>query len=152
LDEAVAAFRAGDTDRAELLAAVALSSARTDADAARVVDALCMQARVALRRGDISTVSSLGEEAGETARRTGQRELETMPLHMRAVAARMRRDYPTARRLYEESIRLNESLGDEVMVTAEFRNLAYVELHTGNSDRARELFAGAAVHADESGY
>lgn len=66
-----------------------------------------------------------------------------MPLHMRAVAARMDRRYDQARQLYQHSIELNEALGEHLMAALEHRNLAYAEIHAGNIDRARQLFAEA---------
>jgi hypothetical protein len=68
-----------------------------------------------------------------------------------AVAARLRGEYGNARLLYLESIELNRELGDDRMVAAEHRNLAYVELHDGHVDRARELFAVTAVLSLEDG-
>jgi hypothetical protein len=68
-----------------------------------------------------------------------------MPIHLLAVGDRMRGHYSEARLLYEESIVLSRQLGEDRLVAAEHRNLAYVELHDGNVDRARELFATAAA-------
>jgi tetratricopeptide (TPR) repeat protein len=75
-----------------------------------------------------------------------------MPLHMQAVAARMSGNLAEARALYEESIELNQSLGEERMVGAELHNLAYVELRDGRHDRARELFTQARHEAKRTGY
>jgi hypothetical protein len=60
--------------------------------------------------------------------------------------------YPQARVLYEESIELNVQLGEKRMVAVEHRNLAYVELHDGHLQRARELFLSAAEEARALGY
>jgi tetratricopeptide (TPR) repeat protein len=111
------------------------------------VDGLCMLARVALRRGDLSHVGALAGEARGLARRTRERRLERMPIHLQAVALRMHGDFSEARVLYEESIELNFELGEHGMVASEHRNLAYVELHDGQFDRARQLFATAADEA-----
>lgn len=149
---AVAAFRAGETGLAEQLALDLLAAARDDADVAGQVDALCMLARVALRRGDVGHAGQLAEEARLVARRAGERRLERTPIHMQAAAVRMRGDFQHARVFYEESIELNLQLGEERMVAAEHRNLAYVELHAGRGDRARQLFALAADLARAGGY
>lgn len=151
-EDSIAAFRAGETGRAEELALALLSQARDDSDVSGQVDGLCMLARVALRRGELDHVKALAAEARGLARRAGQRRLERMPIHMHAVAVRMHADYSEARVLYMESIELNLQLGEERMVAAEHRNLAYVELHDGHPDRARQLFARAADEARALGY
>jgi hypothetical protein len=146
-EESLAAFRSGETGRAEELALELLSQARVDGDVAGQVDGLSMLARVALRRGDLSRVGALAAEARGLARRAHERRLERMPIHLQAVAVRMRGVFSEARVLYEESIELNLELGERGMVVAEHRNLAYVELHDGHFDRARQLFATAADEA-----
>lgn len=88
---------------------------------------------------------ALAGEARAVARRAGERRLERMPIHLLAVGDRMRGRYSEARVLYVESLDLNRELGEERMVAVEQRNLAYVELHDGHVDRARELFAIAAT-------
>jgi hypothetical protein len=151
-EDAIAAFRSGATGRAEDLAVELLSEARDSGDANSQVAGLCMLARVALRRGDLERVGVLAGEARGLARRSGERRLERMPIHMQAVAFRMRADYSSARLLYEESIELNVQLGEQRMVAAEHRNLAYVELNDGHPDRARKLFARASGLARACGY
>jgi ATP/maltotriose-dependent transcriptional regulator MalT len=151
-ENSIAAFRSGDTGRAEELALELLSLARDEGDISGQVDGLCMLARVALRRGDLERVSALAGEARALARRAGERRLERMPIHLQAVAVRMSADYSGARLLYEESIALNVQLGEERMVAIEHRNLAYVELHDGHADRARQLFTDAAREARALGY
>jgi hypothetical protein len=150
--DAVAAFRTGATGVAEELSLDLLALARDEGDLEGQVDALCMLARVALRRGDLARTGELAAEARSLARRAGERRLERMPIHMQAVATRMRGAYGEARLLYEESIELNVQLGEKRMVAAERRNLAYVELHDGRGDRARELFFSASVEARALAY
>jgi tetratricopeptide (TPR) repeat protein len=75
-----------------------------------------------------------------------------MPLHMQAVAARMGGDLSQARALYEESIELNRRLGQDRMVAVEHHNLAYVELHDGQRERAAELFKRARSEARRVGH
>jgi tetratricopeptide (TPR) repeat protein len=151
-EDSIAAFRSGDTGRAEELALELLSRARDDGDIAGQIDGLCMLARVALRRVDLRHVAGLAAEARALARRSGERRLERMPIHLQAVAVRMGGDYSRARLLYEESIELNIQLGEQRMVAVEHRNLAYVELHDGHADRARRLFTNAAREARALGY
>jgi ATP/maltotriose-dependent transcriptional regulator MalT len=151
-EDAIGAFRSGATGQAEELALEFLAQARDESDLMGQVDALCMLARVALRRGELAHAGELAAEARGLARRAGERRLERMPIHMQAAATRMRGAYMEARILYQESIELNLQLGEERMVAAEHRNLAYVELHDGQFDRARELFFMAAKEATSLGY
>jgi len=146
-EDSIAAFRAGETGLAEELALELLSQARDGGDLGDHVDAICMLARVALRRGDLPRVSELAGEARALARRAGERRLERMPVHLQAVAVRMQGAYSEARVLYQESIELNIQLGEERMVALEHRNLAYVELHDHHPDRARHLFNDAVRKA-----
>jgi len=160
-EDSLKAFRSGNTGLAEELALELLGESLEeddeDGDAghrAGRVDALCMLARVALRRGDFFKVSSLADDAwGVSLGAVGRREeamLKRMPIHLMAVAARMRGEYADARLLYLESINLNRELGEDRMLAAEHRNLAYVELHDGHLARARELFVSAAALARAS--
>ena len=151
-EDAIGAFRSGATGQAEELALELLAQARDESDLMGQVDALCMLARVALRRGELAHAGELAAEARGLARRAGERRLERMPIHMQAAATRMRGAYAEARVLYEESIELNVQLGEARMVAAEHRNLAYVELHDGQFDRAHELFFMAAKEARSLGY
>jgi tetratricopeptide (TPR) repeat protein len=146
-EDSIAAFRAGETGLAEELALELLSQARDGGDVGDHIDALCMLARVALRRGDLEHVGALATEGRDLARRAGEPRLERMPIHMQAVAVRMQGAYSEARVLYQESIELNIQLGEERMVALEHRNLAYVELHDHHIDRARQLFNHAAREA-----
>jgi tetratricopeptide (TPR) repeat protein len=151
-EDSLTAFRSGDTDLAEELAQELLGESSDDDDEDRSrrdrADALCMLARVALRRGELYKVTTLADEAwGVSLGAVDRREeamLKRMPIHLMGAAARMRGDYAEARPFYLESIGLNRELGEERMVAAEHRNLAYVELHDGHLERARELFAVAA--------
>src|SRR5437763_214385 len=86
---------------------------------------------VPLRDGDLDTVAARAQEARAFAGETADRRLERMPIHMLAVAARMAGRPDEARALYEESIALNDELGETRMAALEHRNLAYVELHAG---------------------
>ena len=140
-EETLEAFRRGDNDETERLAKLDLATAANARDPAAQVDALCMLARVALRRGDLATVTSRAEEAEDVARRSGDDRLRRMPVHLRAVSARMGGDFATARALYEQSIALNDQLGEARFAAIEHRNLAYAELQAGDEARARELFA-----------
>jgi tetratricopeptide (TPR) repeat protein len=140
-DDAMAAFRRGDNDRARELA----EELRR---AGHEIEGLCMLARVALREGDADRVDELASEARRLA--TGEEE-ERMPLHLQAAAARVAGKTGEARRLYLESIELNRRL-ESPFVAAEYHNLGYVELRAGNLAGAKELFANALTEARAHGY
>ncbi|MGN6474190.1 MAG: hypothetical protein ACTHK4_11165 [Mycobacteriales bacterium] len=140
-EETLAAFRRGDNGEAERLAELDLAAARAAGHAPASVDALCMLARVALRAGRLDVVAQRAAEAELLAEDAGNPAVGRMPLHLLAVAARMKGDYDEARRLYLSSISLNDELGEERMAAAEHRNLAYGEIRAGRVDSARELFA-----------
>jgi tetratricopeptide (TPR) repeat protein len=139
-EDRLAAFRCGDNVHAATLAGEALAAARAAGDHKASVDALCMLARVALRDGDLDRVAGLAQDAHEIAASADDARLLRMPLHLRAVAARMAGRYDEGRALYLESISVNDALGERGMAAAEHRNLAYLELRAGNVERARQLF------------
>jgi tetratricopeptide (TPR) repeat protein len=151
-DSSLAAFRSGATDQAARLADELVRTARAASDVQGEIDGLCMIARVGLRRADFPRVAMFAAEARNLANDRNDRRLERMPLHLQAAAARMQGNFESARELYTESIALNRQLGEDRMVAAEHRNLAYVELHDGNAARARELFASSATLARACGY
>jgi tetratricopeptide (TPR) repeat protein len=155
-EDSMKAFRSGDTGLAEEFALELLGESSDDDDVVGRVDGLCMLARIALRRGELWRVSSLADSAWGAAlgARSPREEmmLKRMPIHLLAVGARMSGEYAEARLLYRESINLNRELGENRMVAAEHRNLAYVELHDGHLDRARELFASAVELARAAKY
>jgi tetratricopeptide (TPR) repeat protein len=151
-EDAIQAFRAGDTDLVRELSERELEAARAAGDPDAEVEALCMLARVGLRDGELERVTAFAAEAYGVARASDEQRLERIPLHMKAVAARMAGDHALARRLYEKSIELNRSLGDEHMAAVELHNLGYVELHEGRLGRAKELFGTARLEAERLGY
>jgi tetratricopeptide (TPR) repeat protein len=148
-EETLAAFRRGDNVEAARLARIDLEDATAGGDAGGRVNALCMLARVALRDGHPDEVETRAEEAEQIALDTSDRQLQRMPIHLRAVAARMTGRLDEARELYRQSIELNDELGEARMAAAEHRNLAYVEIHAGDFDRARQLFADGLRRLEE---
>lgn len=139
--QALEAFRRGDDDEAERLATAELERADSEGDAPALVDAMCMLARVALRKGDLEVVLVRAREARVAAIAAGDRALERMPLHLEAVSKRMGGQFDAARALYQQSISLNDELGEARMGALEHRNLAYVEIRAGDRDRALALIS-----------
>ena len=139
----MAAFRCGANAQAAEMAQLDLEYAVALEDHRAAADALCMLARVALRDGDLAAVTARAKEAWSIAEDLHDQRLERMPIHLLAVAARMAGRLTESRELYLHSIALNEALGEARMAAAEHRNLAYVELHAGDIERARGLVAEA---------
>ncbi|GAA1642224.1 alpha/beta fold hydrolase [Actinoplanes couchii] len=135
-DRIRAAFRRGDT-----AAVTRMAAAERDRGPSFEVEALYALSRVALRDGDLARAEEVAGQALEIAVGTGERSLEERPRHVLAAVARLSGDHPLARDRYLASIALNESLGNTEQVNAEYHNLAFTELHLGNLDRARQLFA-----------
>ena len=148
-EQTLAAFRRGDNSEAARLADSDVAQARAIGDRQAWVQGLCMLARVALREGNLAEVVARAEEAEQIAERSGDDRLRRMPLHLRAVAARMAGRYDEGRERYVQSIALNDSLGEAAMAAAEHRNLAYLEIRAGDTDRARELFAESVRRFEE---
>jgi len=146
-DEAFAAIRRGETDVVARLSQTELARARAAGYVAGEVEALCMQARVALVGDDLAAAGSLAAEALSVAVRADDRGLGRGPIHILACVARMSGDLDSARIRYGESIALSESLGLADSVVSEQHNLGYVELHAGNVARARQLFDTARRQA-----
>jgi len=144
-EDALVAFRRGDNAGAARISQLDLDEATSGGDVQGSVDALCMLARVALRDGDLSEVESCAQRAHQLAQSAAERRLQRMPLHLRAVAARMAGRFDEGRNLYTQSISLNDELGESAMAAAEHRNLAYLELRAGDIARARELFAVSVI-------
>lgn len=138
-ETALEAFRRGDNVEADRLAQLDLATATESGDTAGGVNALCMLARTALRAGRLDDVQMRAVAAQGLA--GDEIFLSRIPLHLQAVAARMAGRDDDARELYRRSIDLNDALGEVAMAAAEHRNLAYVEVHAGNHDEARGLFA-----------
>ncbi|HYA68460.1 MAG TPA: hypothetical protein VED63_06985 [Acidimicrobiales bacterium] len=149
IEEADLAFRRGETDYAARIAGVALDLARKAQDTRREVEALCMLARTALSNGDLDQVAERATEARAKAK--GDLRSERLAIHAEAVAARMQGALATARDLYRSSLQLCQSLDDRPTAAAEYRNLAYVEFHAGNRERARKLFLEARRRFEELG-
>lgn len=146
-EDTLAAFRRGDNVETERLAKADLAEARENRDVRAEVNAQCMLARVALRNGQLALVEHHATEGQQVADAQGDPALGRMPLHLRAASARMSGRYDDARRLYLESIDLNDALNEAGMSAAERRNLAYTEMHAGNIADALELFAEARRRA-----
>ncbi len=144
------AFRQGHNDKARTYYEAALREAGGD-DLWEVRNrALSGLARVALRDHDFATVQGLATEARRIACDHSDKNLEWLPLHMQAAAARMLGDRIHARALYEESIALARELGTTGRLTTELHNLGYLDLHDGNLSDAKTRFREALLLAQQS--
>ncbi len=144
------AFRQGQNDQARGYFQQALRGASDDAAWEVRNRAIAGLARVALRDHDFAGVQRFATEARQLARDHSDKNLEWLPLHMQAAAARMLGDRVQARALYEESIALARQLGTTGRVTTELHNMGYLDLHDGNLAGARQRFREALVLARES--
>ncbi|MEV6634998.1 tetratricopeptide repeat protein [Actinoplanes sp. NPDC051470] len=151
IDNAMTAFRTGQSELAERWSLAELDRARADGDLPAEFDALCMLARVALRKRCLTDAWRLADKARTVAAHLPDRRHDRVPSHIEAVAARMSGNLTYARRLYREGIELSLAAGDARTVIAERNNLGYVELHAGDIDAARELFTQARVEALQVG-
>jgi tetratricopeptide (TPR) repeat protein len=137
------AFRAGAQADSQERNEAALEAARAVNDREAESLALVGLSRVAFREGDYERVRLLAAEARELTRDLDA-SAGVMPLHMLAAGTRLTGDHDGAVELYSESVELNRSLGDSVMVALEFHNIGHVELHRGNVDAAEGCFAECA--------
>jgi tetratricopeptide (TPR) repeat protein len=144
------AFRQGHNDQARTYFEGALREANDDAAWEIRNRALAGLARVALREHDFAGVQRLATEARRLAHEHSEKNLEWLPLHMQAAAARMLGDRVQARALYEESIALARELGTTGRLTTELHNLGYLDLHDGNLSDAKTRFREALILAEQS--
>ncbi|MFJ3405084.1 tetratricopeptide repeat protein [Promicromonospora sp. NPDC090134] len=151
-ETARAAFRRGDDAAVARLAQDEAERARATDDLPALVEALYMQSRLAIRGGDLTEAARIASDALAVAVRTGDRRLEERPRHVLAGVTRMVGDLPRARVLYQESIDLNEALGNDDTVTSELHNLAFTELSLGETAAARERFATSRTRIVDAGY
>ncbi|MEU4242410.1 tetratricopeptide repeat protein [Actinoplanes sp. NPDC026619] len=140
-DDLRGAFRRGGTADVLRMAGAEVARARAAGDPAGEVEGLYAMARVALRGDDLPRAGELARSALEVAVRAGDRRLEERPRHVLAAVARLAGDWPAARERYLAGIALNEELGQPEQANSERYNLAFVELHLGNRDEARQLIA-----------
>ena len=146
------AFRAGDQPRSMASNEKALVVARQTGDIRGECDALTGLARVALRDGKYKDVVALARQARERASTEGDHQAGVGPLHLEAAGTRLQGDYPAARELYLESLRLNTELGNATWVWTELHNLGWVELHLGNVEAARLRFQERDAATDPDAY
>jgi ATP/maltotriose-dependent transcriptional regulator MalT len=152
-DDMRTAFRSGNADDVvERASRAELERARAAGDVPAEVSALCWLARIAARRGDYARSAELSAEARTMARDSGDWQLEQWPLHILASMARLTGDVEGARKLFAESISLNERLGAMRVAAGERHNLGYVELHAGNIARGRELLLAARDESVRNDY
>lgn len=138
--DGVLAFRSGDNVRSLLRNEEALRIARAAGDVRGECEALTGLARLALRDGRYKAVADLAAQGCELARGAGDREAEASPLHLQAAGVRLQGDYAAARELYQQSLALNQQLGNAAWQTMELDCLGWVELHLGNVDEAETRF------------
>ena len=150
--DGVIAFRAGDSARSRERNEELLDVARAANDVRGECDGLTGLARLALRRGDYQEVVRLAREAREKAVVARDLAAEAAPLHLEAAGLRLQRRYDDARRLYLDSLDLNERLGNRPVAAMERHNLGWVELHRGDLDAAEAWFRERDTNSSRDSY
>jgi tetratricopeptide (TPR) repeat protein len=145
------AFKEGDATRSRDLNERSLELAREAGDPEAIARALSGLMRLGLRDRAFEEVERLAAECEDVARRAGNPGLRRMPLHMRAESARMQGELAAAAALYDESIALNEELGNAAMVAVERGNKAWVEIAVRHLEEAERLLR-ASLEATEDDY
>jgi tetratricopeptide (TPR) repeat protein len=143
------AFKEGDEARSRDLNERSLALAREAGEPDAIARALAGLMRLGLRGRDFAEVERLAAECEEVARSAGNPALRRLPLHMRAESARMQGELARAAGLYDESIALNEELGNAAMVTVELGNKAWVEIAVGRLDEAERLLRASLEGTDD---
>ncbi len=112
LAEAKMAFNFGHLSESYAAAAAALVCSRAAHDEAETTAALCALAQVEAHRGHLSTAESLFDEAGQSAARAADPQLEHLALSSGWTIAYQRRDMKRCRSLGEHCLELALKLGD----------------------------------------
>jgi tetratricopeptide (TPR) repeat protein len=126
------AHRAGDIDESQRLNEAALDLADSPETTALAHLGL---SRVAAERGDADEALRHALEAREAAAALGE-SIGPAPLHIHATALRLRGDLDQAAELFEQSLALNERIGDVGMAAVERYNLGFVNLRRGDTQAA----------------
>ena len=145
------AFKEGDSDRSRDLNERSLALARQAGDPETIARALAGLMRLGLRSRDFAEVERRAAECEEVAHSSGNPALRRLPLHMRAESARMQGELTRAAVLYDESIALNQELGNAAMVAVELGNKAWVEIAVRRLDEAERLIR-ASLEGTEDDY
>jgi predicted ATPase/DNA-binding SARP family transcriptional activator len=140
-------FRRGETARAQLRLAEALSIGRALDSASLRADSLRTMAWVADRRGDHDTAMTLADDAVTEALASGESHLIARAYDVRA-AAFQHRDPDRARADYAEALRYCEAAGDGLGRASTMNNLAILELEQGDYQAARASFNEALAISD----
>jgi len=140
------AYWTGDPDGARARNEEAFALARKLQDPEALLFAQLGLSRVAFEDGDAARAAELAGAAYALAPDEPTRQAT---LHMRAQAARLAGDFDTAAALFEESLALNQRIGDASMLPVEHHNLALVEIRRGNANAAERHLAELPPQEDE---
>jgi ATP/maltotriose-dependent transcriptional regulator MalT len=140
------AYWAGDPEAARARNEEALALAQQLEDTEALLFAQLGRSRVAFEDGDAARAAELAGAAYTLAPDEATRQAT---VHMRAQSARLAGDFDTAAALFEESLALNQRIGDASMLPVEHHNLALVEIRRGNADAAERHLAELPPQEDE---
>ncbi len=138
-EDGLAAFRAGDNQRCITLTNKSLELARSLNDDQLIGQALTGLCRSALRDKDQTRLGQYSNELTTLYKKTNDLWWRVIIAHMNAELFRMNGDYENAIRLYDESLELNERLGNENMVATECFNKSLAALGGNDTIVARDL-------------
>jgi tetratricopeptide (TPR) repeat protein len=146
------AWRQGDIQRADALAAEAVDLARALSDLPALEGGLNLQGLVARSQGDYAAALGYHEEALAVARESGERwALAHATWLMGSTLARLGR-HTDARPLLEESLILHRDLGHHQGAHHALAGLGIAAIGEGDLPRARELFGQARERAEQGGW
>jgi non-specific serine/threonine protein kinase len=136
---AALAFRQGDYQHAEQLAADSLNLQRELDDAAGLSTALNLLAILSTERGDHDRAAQLHEEAQKLRRALNDLVGLSSSLINLGVIARSQGNYQRAVELYEEALAIKRRVGDKTNTALALNNLAEIAVFQGDYPRAAIL-------------
>ena len=148
-EQALQAFRTGDSERSRELNEESLRVARAAGDAVGQAMATIGLCRLAFREGDHVAGRRLAREARELA--VDNPNVEVRAVHMEAEMLRAEGRYVEAVPLYEQNIERWRGIHDEHGVTMEMYNLGSVLALAGEPERASVLLRQALERASDAG-
>jgi tetratricopeptide (TPR) repeat protein len=148
----VLAWRQGDSERADALAAEAVDLARALSDRPALEGGLNLLGLAARSRGDYATALAYHEEALAVARESGERwALAHATWLMGSTLARLGR-HAEARPLLEEALVLHRDMGHHQGAHHSLASLGIAAIGEGDVPRARALFGQAREQAEQGGW
>jgi predicted ATPase len=122
-----------------------------DGDPEDLIEALWGAAILAVWQGEPDEGERCARRILELAEQNGLRRGEAIGLHLLAIAAHERGDLDEARPLYEQSLRLAQTVDDAWFLSVATNNLGTLHSREGDYARAAELFEESLAIGEASG-